>query len=71
MDTVVQEKVGFSSGRLSRINAVMQRYVDEGKYVGILTMIARRGQIAHLDCVGMMDAEAYRKYSASGQQGMR
>jgi CubicO group peptidase (beta-lactamase class C family) len=58
MDTVKPEKVGFSSERLGRINAVMQRTVDEGKCAGILTMVARRGQIAHLDCFGMMDVEA-------------
>lgn len=58
MDTIAPEKAGFSSARLGRINVVMQRYVDEGKYAGILTMIARRGQIAHLDCFGMMDVEA-------------
>jgi CubicO group peptidase (beta-lactamase class C family) len=58
MDPVTPEKVGFSSERLSRINAVMQRYIDEGKCAGILTMVARRGQIAHMDCFGMMDAEA-------------
>jgi CubicO group peptidase (beta-lactamase class C family) len=58
MDPVTPEKVGFSSERLSRINAAMQRCVDEGGYAGILTMVARRGQIAHLDCFGMMDAEA-------------
>jgi CubicO group peptidase (beta-lactamase class C family) len=58
MDTAKPEKVGFSSERLGRINAVMQKYVDEGKCAGILTMVARRGQIAHLDCFGMMDVEA-------------
>ena len=58
MDTVKPEKVGFSSERLGRINAVMQRAIDEGKYAGILTMVARHGQIAHLGCFGLMDAEA-------------
>ena len=58
MDTAKPERVGFSSERLGRINAVMQRTVDEGKCAGILTMVARRGQIAHLDCFGMMDVEA-------------
>ena len=58
MDTVKPEGVGFSSKRLGRINAVMQKAVNEGNCAGILTMVARRGQIAHLDCVGMMDVEA-------------
>ena len=58
MDTAKPEKVGFSSERLGRINVLMQRTVDEGKCAGILTLVARRGQIAHLDCVGMMDVKA-------------
>ncbi|MFL7791378.1 MAG: serine hydrolase domain-containing protein, partial [Anaerolineae bacterium] len=58
MDTAKPERVGFSSERLGRINAVMQRAIDEGKCAGILTMVARRGQIVHLDCFGMMDVEA-------------
>ena len=58
MDTVTPEKVGFSTERLGCINTVMQTHIDEGKCAGILTMVARRGQIAHLDCFGMMDVEA-------------
>jgi CubicO group peptidase (beta-lactamase class C family) len=58
LKTSTPEKVGVSSARLSRIGPVMQRYVDESKLAGILTLIARRGRIVHLEKVGMMDIEA-------------
>jgi CubicO group peptidase (beta-lactamase class C family) len=58
MNTITPEQVGLSSTRLGRIGSVMQAYVEQGKYAGIVTMIARRGQIAHFECFGMMDVEA-------------
>lgn len=54
------ENVGLSAERLSRIGQVMQGYVDQQKLAGVLTMIARRGEIAHAECFGMMDIEADR-----------
>jgi CubicO group peptidase (beta-lactamase class C family) len=57
MAYVTSEIIGFSPDRLSRIRPVMQRYVDEGRFSGILTMIARKGQIIHRECVGMRDLE--------------
>jgi CubicO group peptidase (beta-lactamase class C family) len=57
METVQPEKLGFSGTRLARIHSVMQRFVNEGKFAGILTLIARRGQVVHFDRVGMRDME--------------
>jgi CubicO group peptidase (beta-lactamase class C family) len=56
--TVVPEKLGFDSERLDRINRVMQGYVDQGRLPGAITIVARRGEIAHAECVGWMDLEA-------------
>jgi CubicO group peptidase (beta-lactamase class C family) len=50
--------VGISAERLSRIHAAMQRYVDRGEVAGVVTLVARRGRIVHLDAVGWRDAEA-------------
>jgi CubicO group peptidase (beta-lactamase class C family) len=36
----------------------MRRYVDEGKLAGLITLVARRGQVVHLGRFGMMDLEA-------------
>ena len=57
MKPVAPEKVGLSSARLSRIGPVMQRYVDQHKLAGIVTMIARHGKVAHLERFGMMDLD--------------
>jgi CubicO group peptidase (beta-lactamase class C family) len=35
----------------------MQRYVDEGRIAGMVTLIARRGRIAHLKAYGAADRE--------------
>jgi CubicO group peptidase (beta-lactamase class C family) len=58
MKTVTAEKVGLSSTRLQRISIVMQDYVDQHKLAGIITMLARRGEVVHFECFGMMDIEA-------------
>jgi len=60
MDTVAPEEVGFSASRLDRIDAVMQRYVDQGKLAGIITHVARHGKLAHLGRFGFMDVQAAR-----------
>jgi len=52
------DEVGLSSARLERINTVMQSYVDQEKYAGLITMVARRGKVAHFECFGMMEREA-------------
>ena len=49
---VQPEEVGFSSERLGEITAFARREVDEGRMVGVVTMVARRGKIVHFDSVG-------------------
>ncbi|HNT78572.1 MAG TPA: serine hydrolase domain-containing protein [Anaerolineae bacterium] len=58
MNTVSPESVGLSSARLKRVDQVMQKYVDQGKLPGVLSLVARRGQTAHLSQVGWMDVAA-------------
>ena len=52
------DNTGFSPARLTRIDALMQRYVDDGKLAGIIATVARRGQTVYLEKFGMMDIEA-------------
>jgi CubicO group peptidase (beta-lactamase class C family) len=54
------ESVGLSAGRLQRLHAAMQRYVDEGKVAGIVTYVARNGRVADLQAFGSADVEAGR-----------
>jgi CubicO group peptidase (beta-lactamase class C family) len=52
------EEVGFSSERLQRINETMQRYIDSGQITGAVTVVSRKGRIAHFEAHGLMDLEA-------------
>ncbi len=49
--------VGLSAKRLERIKPAMQRYVDQHRFAGISTLLARRGQIVHFEQVGYQDRE--------------
>ncbi len=49
------ESVGMSSARLLRIGEAMQRYIDQGLVPGVVTMVARRGQVVHFEARGMRD----------------
>ncbi|HLG13294.1 MAG TPA: serine hydrolase domain-containing protein [Blastocatellia bacterium] len=51
------EQVGMSSERLGRIRVAMQRYVDRNEVPGVVTLVARRGRIVHLDAIGYRDVE--------------
>ncbi|MBI1761934.1 MAG: serine hydrolase [Acidobacteria bacterium] len=57
---VKPEAVGLSSERLERINQLFARKIKEGKLVGALTLVARRGKLVHLAAAGQADAEAGR-----------
>ena len=58
MDLVAPERVGFSSDRLSRIDAHLGGYVEQGKLAGIIAAIARRGQVVYRQMFGQADREA-------------
>jgi CubicO group peptidase (beta-lactamase class C family) len=52
------EEVGLSGERLSRIDSHLQRrYITLKKIAGALTLVARRGKVAYISPVGMMDNE--------------
>lgn len=46
------ESVGMSSERLGRIRVAMQRYIDKKLVPGVVTLVARKGKVVHLDAVG-------------------
>lgn len=49
---VTPEEVGFSSEQLGEIAAFVRRDIDDGKLVGVVTMVARHGKIVHFDAIG-------------------
>ena len=42
----------MSSTRLEKLNAMADRYVEQGNYSGIVTMVARKGKVVHLNAAG-------------------
>jgi CubicO group peptidase (beta-lactamase class C family) len=55
------EEVGLSSERLARIERhLRERYIEEDRIAGAVTLVARRGQIAYLSAVGQRDRERKR-----------
>lgn len=58
MNLITPTEAGFSTRRLSRLTTVLQRYIDQNIFKGLITLLARRGQVFHLECLGLMDAEA-------------
>jgi len=56
--TTKPEEVGLSSERLTRINEMMKRHLAAGEFAGGVTLVARKGKIAHLEAHGVMDLES-------------
>jgi CubicO group peptidase (beta-lactamase class C family) len=54
------ESVGLSTERLERLRAGMQRYVDEGRVAGLVTLVSRSGRVVQLEAYGKADLEASR-----------
>ncbi|MFN3523069.1 MAG: serine hydrolase domain-containing protein [Phenylobacterium sp.] len=68
------ESVGFSSERLKRLDAAMQKVVDDGRVAGMTTLLARHGQVVSFNTYGkasqatgqpMPKDEIFRIYSMS------
>ena len=58
MKTVNPESVGLDPEVLKNIRSYLnETYVKDGKYVGTLTLVARKGKVAYLDSLGLMDRE--------------
>lgn len=52
------QRVGLCPRRLAQIGPHFQKYIDEAKLSGVLTLVARKGQLAYLDVRGTMDIES-------------
>ena len=51
------EAAGLSAEQLQGIRSVLQWYVDDGYLPGFVTVVARRGEIAHFETIGNRDVE--------------
>ena len=52
------EEVGLSGERLQRIHEVIQRHIDDHQISGAVTLVARKGRVAHWEAHGAMDLES-------------
>ena len=53
--TTTPETVDMSAEHLQSVAAAMQAFVDQGKYAGLTSLIARRGQVVHAQAYGFLD----------------
>jgi CubicO group peptidase (beta-lactamase class C family) len=51
------EEVGMSSSRLGNVSRLVQRYIEERKLPGAVSLVARGGSIVHFETYGSMDDE--------------
>src|SRR5258706_3519451 len=52
------EDVGLSRERLLRIHEAVQHHIDTHQIAGAVTLVARKGRIAHLEAHGVMDLDS-------------
>src|ERR1044071_3006914 len=51
------EDVGLSTERLKRVSEAVDRHIAAGNVAGAVSLVARRGKIAHFDAQGVMDVD--------------
>src|SRR5271165_6466965 len=56
--TAKPESVGLSSERLARIDAAVQRSIDDKRIAGAVTLVVRHGKVVWFRAQGMADREA-------------
>ena len=58
MKVVNPESLGLDPTVLENIRKYLNdTYVEDGKYVGTMTLVSRKGEVAYLDSIGFMDRE--------------
>ena len=50
--------LGFDRERLGRIRPIIDKYISDDKIAGAVTLVARRGEIAHFESTGYADRES-------------
>jgi CubicO group peptidase (beta-lactamase class C family) len=55
---VAAERQGFSPERLARLHTRLREFVDKGQHAGVVSLIARNGQIVDWQAWGQRDREA-------------
>lgn len=63
LPTAKPEEVGLSTERLQRIRESVMRKVEAKEIAGAVTLVARKGKVAHFEAHGLMDLETQRPMS--------
>ena len=63
IQTVNPEEIGLSSERLQRVHETIARHIDAHDISGAVTVIARKGRLAHLEAQGLMDVDTKKAMS--------
>ena len=53
------ESIGMSGERLHRLSTAMKQAVDEGQVAGLVTLVMRKGKVAHFQSFGELDREKH------------
>lgn len=65
------EEVGLSSDRLKRIHDLIERRIESRDISGAVTLVARKGKVAHLEAQGLMDIETNKPMTKDAISGLR
>ena len=52
------EEAGLSGERLKRVHEAVQRHIEQRNIAGAVTLVSRKGRLAHLEAQGSMNLEA-------------
>jgi CubicO group peptidase (beta-lactamase class C family) len=63
IQTVSPEEIGLSSERLQRVHEAIGRHIDAHDISGAVTVVARKGRLAHLEAQGLMDIDTKKAMS--------
>ena len=58
LPTAAPEAVGMSSAKFQVVDDILQGFVDDGKMMGGIAMVARRGKVCFFEDYGLADREA-------------
>ncbi|MAV36296.1 MAG: hypothetical protein CMJ59_12665 [Planctomycetaceae bacterium] len=58
LPTATPQQVGLSAKRIEQIDAVVQKFLDDKRLAGAVTIVARRGKVVQFRAYGMMDRAA-------------
>ena len=58
LPTAEPREVGLSAGLISKIEPFVQRYIDERRLAGAVTIVAKSGKVVHFSAQGMQDIAA-------------